>query len=46
VLGWRPCLELEEALSWTVEWHRAQLAGKDMRSLSAEQIARYDGLAA
>ena len=44
VLGWRPCLDLEEGLRWTVEWHRAQLAGEDMRSLSVQQIARYAGL--
>jgi CDP-glucose 4,6-dehydratase len=45
VLGWTPCLGLEQGLRWTVEWHRAQLAGGDMRSLSAEQIARYQALA-
>jgi CDP-glucose 4,6-dehydratase len=45
VLGWTPWLGLDRALAWTVAWHRAQLAGQDMRVLSTQQIAGYEELA-
>lgn len=44
VLGWCPRLTVEEALDWTVAWHKAQQAGEDMRAVSLAQIARYQGL--
>jgi CDP-glucose 4,6-dehydratase len=40
-LGWRPRLELDQALAWTVDWYKASLRGEDMRALTAGQIARY-----
>jgi CDP-glucose 4,6-dehydratase len=40
LLGWRPAWRLEEALELVVEWHRAHRDGRDMRSVSLEQIAR------
>jgi CDP-glucose 4,6-dehydratase len=40
-LGWRPRLDLDEALDWTVEWHRAHRDKADVRALSIEQIERY-----
>lgn len=42
VLGWRPALELAEALGWIVDWHRAMSAGKDPREVTLAQIADYE----
>ena len=44
-LGWRPSLALEEALAWVVEWHRACIAGANVRETSAAQISRYQARA-
>lgn len=40
-LGWRPRLDLEQALAWTVDWYKASLRGEDMRKVTAGQIAGY-----
>jgi CDP-glucose 4,6-dehydratase len=40
-LGWRPRLELQDALAWTADWYRAQAAKEDMVRFSEAQIARY-----
>jgi CDP-glucose 4,6-dehydratase len=40
-LGWRPRWSLEEALGRVVAWHRAWLAGDDVRALSLQQIDDY-----
>jgi CDP-glucose 4,6-dehydratase len=40
-LGWRPAWTLERGLELLVDWHRAHLAGEDMRSVSLEQIAGF-----
>lgn len=46
-LGWRPRLDIAQALQWTIEWykdHHAQSAGA--RRVIEQQIARYqEGLA-
>lgn len=44
-LNWTPRLGLESALAWTVEWHRAHIAGNDMRVCSNAQIDRYEATA-
>jgi CDP-glucose 4,6-dehydratase len=41
-LGWTPLLSLDEAVDWTVDWHRRQSAGEDARQLTLEQIAAYE----
>ncbi len=41
-IGWRPRLDLHEALDWTVAWYRAAAAGDDMRAHSLDQIARFE----
>jgi CDP-glucose 4,6-dehydratase len=41
-LGWKPRLDLDEALTWTAEWWRAQEEGHDMRSFSTSQLADYE----
>jgi CDP-glucose 4,6-dehydratase len=40
-LGWRPRLEVDEALEATARWYRAAHAGEDLIALSLEQIARF-----
>ena len=40
-LGWRPALDLEEALSMTIDWYRDCLHGKSAREKCLEQIAAY-----
>ncbi|WP_231882436.1 MULTISPECIES: CDP-glucose 4,6-dehydratase [Chromobacterium] len=40
-LGWTPRWSLEEALSATLDWHRAWRRGADMRAFTIEQIAAY-----
>lgn len=42
VLGWRPQLPLDEALRWTVDWHRALVEGRDLRVVGVDQVHRYE----
>jgi CDP-glucose 4,6-dehydratase len=44
-LAWHPCLRLEKALSWLVEWYKAWQGGADMHRFTLEQIAAYEALA-
>lgn len=46
LLGWRPRLNVESALAWTVEWHKAMSEGANMREVVAMQIARFEATAA
>jgi CDP-glucose 4,6-dehydratase len=46
VLGWRMRLELDPALAWTVAWHKAYMAGGDVRALTLRQIGDYEALLA
>ena len=41
-LGWCPLLGLDDAVDWTVDWHRRQRAGEEARQLTLEQIAAYE----
>ena len=43
-LGWRPRLDVGEALAWTADWYRAYAAGENMVKVSQAQIARYQSL--
>jgi CDP-glucose 4,6-dehydratase len=40
-LGWRPVWDLDSGLRELVDWHRAHLAGQDMRAVSLEQVGRF-----
>lgn len=40
-LGWRERLTYSEAISWTVEWHAAVLAGQDPREAVLAQVREY-----
>lgn len=40
-LGWRPALDLETALNWIVDWHKAVADGGDARAETLAQIAAY-----
>lgn len=44
-LGWRPRWDLGTALQKTVDWHKAYLAGDDLRALMHGQIAAYESAA-
>lgn len=44
-LAWRPRLDLNEAVDWTIDWYRSHAAGGDMRELTLDQIARYQARA-
>jgi CDP-glucose 4,6-dehydratase len=44
-LRWQPALDLEQALEWIVAWHRAYLAGDDLRACSLSQIEAYQAAA-
>lgn len=43
-LGWRPRLNTEAALDWTLEWYRARADGADMRKTTLTQIDAYEKL--
>ncbi len=43
-LRWSPCLRLEEAIPWIVDWYRAYREGKDVRAVTMAQIERYERL--
>lgn len=42
-LGWRPRWDAAEAISRTLDWHRAWRAGSDMRAFSIGQIREHGG---
>jgi CDP-glucose 4,6-dehydratase len=41
-LGWALALDLDDAVQWTVDWHRTQSEGGDVRTLTLRQIAAYE----
>ncbi|MDD5177602.1 MAG: CDP-glucose 4,6-dehydratase [Sterolibacterium sp.] len=45
-LGWKPRLNLDLALSWTLDWYLAQRSGADMREFSNAQLESYMALPA
>jgi len=40
-LNWEPCIPIEKALEWTVEWYREFYDGADARTLTTEQVRTY-----
>lgn len=45
LLNWRPVLDLDVALEWTINWYKTQQKGStNMRALTLEQIASYETL--
>ena len=46
VLGWAPKLTMQETVDWTADWYKAHQAGRDMRTATLDQIARYETLRA
>ena len=40
-LGWRPRWSIEQAIEKIIVWHRAYLAGEDMREITLKQIGGY-----
>lgn len=45
LLGWRPRLNLDQALEWVTDWYRAQVDGQDMLAVTLGQIEAYEALA-
>ena len=43
-LAWNPCLNLETALHWLVEWYEAHYAGADMQAFTIDQVSAYESL--
>jgi CDP-glucose 4,6-dehydratase len=41
LLGWRPALNIQEAVEWTVAWYRQAVRGEPMYDFTARQIACY-----
>ena len=41
-LEWRPRMNLEQALAWTVDWYRSYQKGDDVRTLTEKQISNYE----
>jgi CDP-glucose 4,6-dehydratase len=41
-LEWRPVLDLDTALAWIVDWHRAHARGEAMGRFSDLQIGKYE----
>jgi CDP-glucose 4,6-dehydratase len=41
-LGWAPALGLEDAVRWTVEWHRGHSGDADVQAMTLAQIAAYE----
>jgi CDP-glucose 4,6-dehydratase len=41
-LGWQPRMNLEQALTWTVDWYQGWQRGADVRALTEQQIANYE----
>lgn len=44
-LGWRPALDLGDAIEWIVQWHQAVARGEDARAVTLRQIGRYSASA-
>lgn len=44
-LGWRTSLAIDTSLAWVAQWHRAHHAGEDVRSVSLNQLARFEDIA-
>ena len=40
-LGWKNLLEVENALSWTLDWHRAVDSGLSARDVTTHQITEF-----
>jgi CDP-glucose 4,6-dehydratase len=41
VLGWKPRLQLDQAIHWIVEWHKRFLKGEVADSICLSQIEQY-----
>jgi len=40
-LGWRPAMDLAQALDLVIDWHRDVAKGRDARTVSIEQLRAY-----
>jgi CDP-glucose 4,6-dehydratase len=42
LIGWRPYLDVNSAVAWTVAWHKAMRDGHDMREFTIAQIVKFE----
>jgi len=45
-LAWTNLLRFPESLVWTVEWHKRVIAGESARTVTLDQLSRYENLRA
>lgn len=43
-LQWQPRINLDQALEWIIEWHKAYLDGRSMQDVTKQQIMQYQHL--
>lgn len=43
-LQWQPRINLEQALEWIIDWHKAYLDGRSMQDVTKQQIMQYQHL--
>jgi CDP-glucose 4,6-dehydratase len=41
LLGWRPILNVDKSLQWTVDWHKAHASANEMRQFTIAQVERF-----
>ncbi len=41
VFHWQPCMDIREAVAWTVEWTKAYLAGEEILNIMDSQIHKF-----
>ena len=44
ILNWKDKLKFEEAVSWTVEWHKRVSTGEQSREVTESQIEKFENL--
>lgn len=43
-LQWQPRINLDQALEWIIDWHKAYLDGRSMQDVTKQQIMQYQHL--
>jgi len=41
LLDWHPKLHIKDAISWTIDWYKNYLDGRDMHAFTLKQISQY-----
>ena len=43
-LGWSSALDIDQTMTWTVEWYKGVSNGRNAAEMSLEQIEKYEGI--